>query len=83
MQYILLFDFDAIEKIEQAKRRIGASHTIVSLPNYAFEILRKEDHMTDEEYCKATYQMATEEGWFKDHAAHIDAISPVNCPELP
>lgn len=82
IKYILLFDFPAIEQLESVKKQIGANNTKISLPNHAFELLRRNGVMTDEEYCKATAQMAAEEGWLKDHAARIGAVSPIDCPEL-
>ena len=85
IDYILLFDFDAIERFQQAKVDIGAdaANTKISLPNYAFELLRQRGDITQDEYCKATYQMGTAEGWMKRHALKLDDVSSVNCPEFP
>ena len=85
IDYVLLFDFDAIERFQQAKIDIGAAatNTKISLPNYAFELLRQRGDLTDDEYCRATYQMGIAEGWMKRHALKIDAVSSVNCPEFP
>ncbi|MCH7659265.1 MAG: hypothetical protein IH933_01325 [Euryarchaeota archaeon] len=83
IDYILLFDFDAIERLEQVRKQIDATNTKISLPNYAFEILRRNSKMTDQDYCKATYQMAAEEGWLKDHALRIDSVSSVTCSQFP
>jgi hypothetical protein len=64
VDYILLFDFDAIESFEELKSELGGSavNTKISLPNYAFELLRQGGKMVDSEYCKATYQMGVERG---------------------
>lgn len=85
VKFILLFDFDAIERFEELKRELGghALNTRIDLPNYAFERLRRDGKMSDEEYCKATYQMGVEEGWMKRHALKFDSVSPVNCPQFP
>lgn len=85
VKYILLFDFDAIEKFNDLRHDIGgeAINTKISLPNYGFELLRQRDHMDDEEYCKATYQMGVEENWMKRHALKLDNVSPIDCPQFP
>lgn len=85
IDYILLFDFEAIERLEELKAEIGgaALNTKVSLPNFAFELLRRNDRMTDEEYCEATYQMGVEEGWMKRHALRFDEVSSIDCPQFP
>ncbi|HET7325517.1 MAG TPA: hypothetical protein VFJ06_14410 [Halococcus sp.] len=85
VKYILLFDFEAIEKFENLKYEIGgdAVDTRISLPNYAFELLRKNGEMSDDEYCKATYQMGVEEGWMARHAQKLASVSPVECDRFP
>lgn len=85
VKYILLFDFDAIERFDELKREISgeALNTRIDLPNYAFERLRRDGFMTDSEYCKATYQMGVEEGWMKKHALKFDSVSDVDCPQFP
>lgn len=85
VKYILLFDFEAIERFESVKSTIGgqAIDTKISLPNLAFEILRRNGKMSDDEYCKATYQMGIEEGWMNRHALKFDSVSAVNCPQFP
>lgn len=85
VKFILLFDFDAIEKFEALKREIGgvALNTRVDLPNYAFERLRRGGKMSDTEYCKATYQMGVEEGWMARHALELDSVSDIDCPQFP
>lgn len=85
VKFILLFDFDAIERFEKLKEELGghALDTRIDLPNYAFERLRRDGKMSDEEYCQATYQMGVEEGWMKRHALKFDSVSTVDCPEFP
>lgn len=85
VKYILLFDFDAIENFEDLKHDIGgaALNTRIDLPNYAFERLRKDGIITDETYCKATYQMGVEEGWLDRHALNLDSVSDIDCPRFP
>lgn len=85
VKFVLLFDFDAIEAFESLKRELGgeALDTRISLPNYAFERLRRDGKMSDEEYCGATYQMGVEEGWMARHALELDAVSEVDCPQFP
>lgn len=85
VKYILLFDFDAIENFEHVKEEIGgpALNTRIDLPNYAFERLRRDDVMTDNEYCKATYQMGVEEDWMEQHALKLDHVSDIDCPRFP
>lgn len=84
-KFVLLFDFDAIERFEDLKVELGgaALDTRVDLPNYAFERLRRDGLMTNDEYCTATYQMGVAEGWLKRHALRLDSVSPVDCPEFP
>lgn len=83
--FVLLFDFDAIERFQRLKEEVGgpALDTRIDLPNYAFERLRRDEILTDEEYCKATYQMGVEEGWIKRHALELDSISEIDCPQFP
>lgn len=85
VKFILLFDFDAIERFEDLKKEIGghALDTRIDLPNYVFERLRRGGKMSNDEYCQATYQMGVEEGWMKRHALEFDSVSPVDCPEFP
>lgn len=85
IDYILLFDFDAIESFEALKSDIGgdAANTRISLPNHAFELLRTNGRMTEDEYCKATYQMGIAEEWMQKHALEFDAVSSIDCPEFP
>lgn len=85
VDFVLLFDFDAIETFEELKSEIGgdALNTKISLPNYAFEQLRKAGKMSTETYCKATYQMGVAEDWMKEHALRFDSVSTVNCPQFP
>jgi hypothetical protein len=85
VDYILLFDFDAIESFEELKSDLGGSavNTKISLPNHAFELLRQGHKITDDEYCKATYQIGCGEGWMKKHAQKFDAVSPIDCPQFP
>lgn len=85
VKYVLLFDFDAIERFESLKSALGgrATDTRISLPNLAFEILRRNEEMSDDEYCNATYQMGIEEGWMDRHALKFDSVSTVNCPQFP
>ncbi|MDL0134580.1 hypothetical protein [Halobacterium salinarum] len=85
IKFILLFDFDAIEKFESVKQELGgdALNTRISLPNYAFELLRTRGPMDKSEYCKATYQMGVEEDWLDEHALKLDEVSPVDCPKFP
>lgn len=85
VKYVLLFDTDAIQSFEDLKHDLGgdALNTRISLPNFAFEQLRQNGHLTDDEYCKATYQMAVEEGWMAYHAKEFAKISPVECDRFP
>lgn len=85
VEYVLLFDFDAIESFERLRHELGsaARNTRTSLPNHAFELLRREDVVTTEEYCQATYQLGVAEGWLKRHAQRFDSVSPVDCEEFP
>ncbi len=85
VKFVLLFDFDAIERFQRLKEDVGgaALDTRIDLPNYAFERLRRDEILTDEEYCKATYQMGVEEGWMKRHALKLDSVSRIDCPQFP
>lgn len=85
VKHILLFDFDAIQSFDNLKHDLGgdALNTQISLPNFAFELLRREGVLTDDEYCKATYQMAIKEGWLIQHAKKFAKVSPVECDRFP
>lgn len=85
VKIILTFDFDAIERLEESKQELGgaALDTRIDLPNYGFELLRRDGTLTTREYCEATYQMGLEEGWMKEHALRFDSVSPVDCPQFP
>lgn len=83
IRYVLIFDFPAIQRMEEFRKDNGYSFSI-EYPNFPLEQLRLNRNLSDQQYCDGVWEMAKKENWTKRYLLkELASVSGIDCSQFP